>query len=551
MLQSVINQLQSNDSSFTVLDFRNVSGSVGSTSVVANNEKVDQLLQALRNNKTIETVNITIHFFRLLTDQQKIDLMDAIGAVDTLKSLQIGSSGFSGAPLLATTQALRQAKHLVSLRLHSIHFRETVYYRRTESGDMNTHDEDFVAFCQVLRTLDSLHSFALDDAESSIDLDSVVSALSELPRLKEVYFKCFTYPEVPCLSRESLQCLCRSPTVGVLTLKRLNLSSLVPDFLIELERNPVMTSLSLECNQLTMESGFAIAHLIEANSSLSYLNLGYNLLPDECGVLIAMSLLGNTVLKHLDMSANGLRGRTCTALASVLGNDNIQAGSALEYLSLAQNQLGDEGCKTIATGLANNTRLQVLTLAETNIQDDGCLELANVLAENRVSLTRLNLSDNKVTNVGCLALAEALRNNTKLKSLSLFNNRIGNVGVAGLANVLQATNRTLEQLNLAGNQQIDGSSPFEALEQMLAENMVLRELWTPRIPYDSNIPTYLKLNQVGRRHLFQHTSFIEEWVDALAVCSDNLACLYYLLRGNPTICETEVGKIGINSRAGR
>lgn len=54
----------------------------------------------------------------------------------------------------------------------------------------------------------------------------------------------------------------------------------------------------------------------------------------------------------------------------------------------------------------------------------GCDLIAEGLAANKM-LTSLDLSNNKIRDMGAIALAEALHNNKTLKELKLSNNRIG------------------------------------------------------------------------------------------------------------------------------
>ena len=71
---------------------------------------------------------------------------------------------------VAITGALSCTRNLKSLTLHSINFRDNVYYRPNETT--NGHNEEFVEFCQVLQNhLKHIETFILEDAEHTFDLN--------------------------------------------------------------------------------------------------------------------------------------------------------------------------------------------------------------------------------------------------------------------------------------------------------------------------------------------------------------------------------------------
>ena len=85
-----------------------------------------------------------------------------------------------------------------------------------------------------------------------------------------------------------------------------------------------------------------------------------------------------------------------------------------------QCQLGSEGALHIAQGLAKNTTLKTLNLAENNFGDEGVENFAHfaILFEG-FHLKHLDLSDNFISDVVGLRLAEALEFYKPLESLIL------------------------------------------------------------------------------------------------------------------------------------
>jgi Ran GTPase-activating protein (RanGAP) involved in mRNA processing and transport len=313
---------------------------------------------------------------------------------------------------------------------------------------------------------------------------------------------------------------------------RLHLAPFLPERLLDLEDNQILETLNLEQNLMGPECGMALAYLLHTNQSLKEVYAGYNMIPDEYGVRIANSISNNKNIRLLDVSANDLGVESCRAFSNLLSGGRA-ISSSLENLNLAQNYLQDDGCLFLASALTTNTTLKSLTLAETRLKSHAvCAALATALTEN-ATLERLNLPDNRVRDEGCILLAGALRVNTSLKALNLFANHIGDTGAVAMAQALQE-NSTLEQLNLASNHGM-GHPSYKALETMLETNVVLQHLWMPTILPGSTIPMFLRINKLGRKRLLQEMDNAELWCDAIKACADDIHCLYYLVRTNPTV----------------
>jgi Ran GTPase-activating protein (RanGAP) involved in mRNA processing and transport len=78
-------------------------------------------------------------------------------------------------------------------------------------------------------------------------------------------------------------------------------------------------------------------------------------------------LLENNTLKILDLNANEITFKGCEAIAKYLKGENC----SLESLHLANNKASDYGAKAIAQALAVNRSLVHLDLTYNNINDFG------------------------------------------------------------------------------------------------------------------------------------------------------------------------------------
>lgn len=534
VLDVLIERLRDNDPSLTEIDLRhldarrsNVFDSNGNQSFNFN-----ELLDALRVNQTITKVNLVLRFFLNLEEKQLVDLFEAIGSLPALEQFRLGSSGLAQLPLKLTNVALLKSSRLKALTLHSIHTKENVLFK-TKSV-RNTNDEEFLSFLKIVgsQRMESLESFTIQDVEDSFDLDKLVHVLTTLPNLKELFIQSHS-PINQRLTQQSLIRLFASKSISSLGLRRLRLGPILPELLVSLEDNNTLRKLSLQQNGLDFECGMAIAYLLTVNQTLQEINLGYNTIPDDCGSAIAGALSNNQTLKTLDLTANGLELYTCRRLAHLLVNDD----SALQQLILSQNSLRDEGVAMIAAGLEHNSILKDLSLAETQITAASCSVIAASLQVNS-TLERLNLSDNKVEDEGCIALAATLKRNSTLKSLNLFGNNLRDASILHAVDMLKA-NATLERLNL-GNNPLLTPIAYRALEQVLAnDNFTIHHLWLPAtidiVMPDCSIPSFIRLNRLGRKRLLEDLGNAPLWVDVMNAATSDIHHVYFLLRANPTI----------------
>lgn len=532
-IECLIQRIRDNDPSLTEIDFRNVDGS-RSYNFQNNSTEFRDFLAALRVNHTVTSVNMILRFLKDLTKEEKFELFEAVGSLPNLQQFRLGSSGLAGLHMDLVNAALQKTRGtLKSLTLQSIHFKDNVLCK--SGNPRNTKDSEYIEFLKILRHAlkDSLESFAIQDVEDSFDLDPLVSVLTTLPNLKELTIQSHS-PINQRLTQQSVIKLFASKSIQSLSLRRLRLGPILPELLVSLEDNTTLRSLALEQNGLNFECGMALAYLLTSNSTLQELYLGYNMIPDDCGSAMAAALANNQTLHTLDLAANGLELYASRRFAHLIASSE----SAMQNLTLNQNALRDEGVAMIAAGLGRNETLKSLSLAETLITEASCNVIAASLQTN-ATLERLNLADNKVKDEGCKALAFALKRNSTLTSINLHGNQLRDKSVVEFAEMLKS-NTTLKRVKLSKNLHLTHAA-YQALEDMLVQdNYTLQHLWLPStvdivMPH-SDINTFIRLNRLGRRQLLDELDNAPLWLQTLkAAASEDLRCLYFLVRTNPTV----------------
>jgi hypothetical protein len=131
--------------------------------------------------------------------------------------------------------------------------------------------------------------------------------------------------------------------------------------------------------------------------------------------------------------------------------NHLENNKDSQTLSLAYASVGDDGVGEVARFVRDNVFVKYLDLRGNNIQAKGAVVLANGLKLNR-SLRSVNLKWNCVgkDSTGVQALCDVLKSNMTISHLDLRNNRITNVGAKYLGEMLMS-NTTITHLDLSWN----------------------------------------------------------------------------------------------------
>lgn len=167
----------------------------------------------------------------------------------------------------------------------------------------------------------------------------------------------------------------------------------------------------------------------ERGAHLTHLDLGSSTFAFR--ILQKVVSLHACTLVHLNLERAGIRLLEAQALAQALENCGV-----LEHLNLFYNdQLGDDGVRALARGLAHCTALRDLNLRKCNVQEAECSALAQALRQCN-ALTKLNLANNDLRQAGAHVLARALPRCTALTELNLSYTNIRANGATTLSEML-------------------------------------------------------------------------------------------------------------------
>jgi Ran GTPase-activating protein (RanGAP) involved in mRNA processing and transport len=185
-----------------------------------------------------------------------------------------------------------------------------------------------------------------------------------------------------------------------------------------------------------------VAKMLGVNSVLTSIDLSGNKL---CGILIDP----NGINQQGTYTAEGI-----TAIA-----DALRVNGALTKLSIYGNHIGDEGVRAICEAIQSNkeTKLASLELGFNNIGQVGATSVAAMVAVTTGGLTKLSLAHDELGEEGTKAICEALEQNKTLKELNLRGSRyharsvIGGPAGAKYVSKMLGVNGSLTECDLSAN----------------------------------------------------------------------------------------------------
>ncbi|XP_072891976.1 uncharacterized protein [Hemitrygon akajei] len=224
--------------------------------------------------------------------------------------------------------------------------------------------------------------------------------------------------------------------------------------------------------ELTDSGAEDLVSILSTNPSLTKLDLSINKLGDS-GVKLVSDALRKTECKiqKLELAMVDLTDSGAEDLVSALSTN-----PSLMELDLSRNKLGDSGVKVLSAALRNTEcKIQKLWLAMVGLTDSGAEDLASALST-KPSLTKLDLSYNKLGDSGVKQLSAALRNpECKIRKLKLAMVDLTDSGAEDLVSVL-STNTSLTELDLSRNKL--GDSGVKKLSAALRNTECkIQKLW--------------------------------------------------------------------------
>ena len=206
-----------------------------------------------------------------------------------------------------------------------------------------------------------------------------------------------------------------------------------------------LKGLSIERNDISVESIDSLCKALSANSSMRILDMRY------CHLTTSHCVCLGQLLRHpIHCKIEELTFIGCDLTSDGVGEvvSGLSDNHTLRKLLLNSNQIGSEGVVAIATMLKTNSSLEWLYLDSCSIGSSGGVELGRALERNK-TLRRLVLSGNALGDDGVRGLSEGLETNSSLEELWLGGDKsLGEKGVSLLLKCVEEKNTSLKCLYL-------------------------------------------------------------------------------------------------------
>ena len=258
-----------------------------------------------------------------------------------------------------------------------------------------------LAPCTALTDL-TLSNAGLADGDLTAEVAGALAALSSLSRL--------SLQGNLLQGSEGLRyCLLACPALTVLDLSDNKVQDICWDH-VSRGVSTVMTALYLQGNKLFLLGSFAIGDIFYENTRLATLRLG-------------ATRRSRTGISAIEIDWIRINLESAVALTELFLHGDSSGGQVL----------GDEGAEKVTLIAENCPRLATLDLSSNRITDVGASRLALAMRSGHFSaLTALCLTENEVGDAGALELVQDTQHCPRFERLALGRNRLSYEGIAAL-----------------------------------------------------------------------------------------------------------------------
>jgi hypothetical protein len=171
----------------------------------------------------------------------------------------------------------------------------------------------------------------------------------------------------------------------------------------------------------------AIATVLQSNNNILQLDISNNILStaglsqsllNDVMTHWAMAIKVNYGLKILNLSKLGI---TDHIMVNLLG-PAIRENRNLETLNLSSNRITRDGGVALSFALTTHPALNYLKLSCCSIQDEGAFAVAKLL-ETNTKIKEIYVDYNRITGTGLMKFAEMLEKNVMIRYIALWGNQ--------------------------------------------------------------------------------------------------------------------------------
>lgn len=215
-----------------------------------------------------------------------------------------------------------------------------------------------------------------------------------------------------------------------------------------LKTNGTVTNVNLQGNPLTGQCGPALREMLEVNRSLLRLCLFNTDLDMKSLTDICFGMRSNNTLTSLNIGKPLLHNPDDIFYVIHHLSLFLHTNTSLEELDLSHFGIIDSNLQTLLPSLSSSA-VVIFSLRGNKLSQDGGALLGRLL-ERKQDFIALDVSANRLRDVGAVAVAASVKVHTHLQALYMANNTIGEKGIVALADALRSC-LCLKAFTLWGN----------------------------------------------------------------------------------------------------
>ncbi|KAI9106198.1 hypothetical protein DFS34DRAFT_602539 [Phlyctochytrium arcticum] len=244
-----------------------------------------------------------------------------------------------------------------------------------------------------------------------------------------------------------------------------------------LEDDMQLEALDLHANNIGPEGISAIARALQVNEKLQRLDISDNSLKEEGGMEIANMLQINSTLLNIQLRNTDLTAKPLIALSTVLRNNTtlcvLNISNNHPYTTQLSQSLADDVMMHITRMIKLNYTLREVSVSKMGVSDWQVTEYWAQSLKTNLRMTSVDLSCNRISRDGGVAICKSLYNHPSLTFLKLSCCAIQDEGAEAVSDMLK-NNFALQTLHLDHNQ-ITGQG-LVAISTAFPKNFVLKQI---------------------------------------------------------------------------
>lgn len=229
-----------------------------------------------------------------------------------------------------------------------------------------------------------------------------------------------------------------------------------------LKRCPLMENFRCSSTRVDSEGGLVLAEALGTCNYLKKLDLRDNLFGVEAGIALSSTLEKLGGLTELYLSYLNLEDKGAISIFDALRKSE----SRLEILEVAGNEITAKAAPHITAYLAAKQTLKKLSLAENELKDEGAVLIGKALEESNQQLRELDFSSTGLRRVGARCLARAIVvNKPEFELLNIDSNAISEEGIDEVKEILKSGNKSENVLGPLDENDPEGEGEEEEVEE--------------------------------------------------------------------------------------